>query len=147
MSAGRLATLTLLAVAGCVGEPTVHPVNGRVVSEDGSPIHVGLVEYVPVAGGRSARGRLTSGGEYRLTTVVEGDGAPAGEYIVVISQPQLVLGILRPAPAGHDDEHHGGETTGAGIVPPGYSRHKTTPLRATVVPGENRCDFVLKSAS
>lgn len=145
MNAARYAAIFLLGLAGCDDGPAIHPVSGQITKEDGSPINVGLVEFVPVAGGRSPRGRLTTGGEYRLTTSAEGDGAPAGEYVVVISQPQLAVGALRPAPAAHNDAHHDGQATKLGIVPPPYTRRRASPLRATVAPGENRCDFTLNT--
>lgn len=147
LSSLRYALIGLLALAsGCAGEPSTHPVSGRVEAADGSAINVGLIEFIPVGGGPSARGRLTPGGGYQLTTFAANDGAKAGDYVVLVSQPQLIVGALRPAPEGHNDAHHNGESPGAGLVPPHYAKRDASPLKATVKAGDNRCDFTLSTA-
>lgn len=141
----RVAWLVVATVvAGCTSaEPVTHPVSGSITLEDGSAINVGLVELVPIGGGTSARGRISVGGGYTVGTYGDQDGALVGEYVVLVSQPQLLVGALRPAPAEHLDEHHEGESPGAGIAPRHYGQFNSSPLRATVVPGENHFDFVL----
>lgn len=136
--------LLLPLLVGCGAEPETHPVGGRVAFDGGAAVNVGLVEFVPLAGGPSARGRIEPGGRYVLSTYGEDDGARTGEYVVLVSQPQLVVGSLRPAPEGHNDDHHGGEEFLA-TVPADYARRNASPLRATVEPGENRIDLTLSA--
>ena len=140
-----LSVFAALALAGCNAEPLTHPVSGAVTFSDGSAVSVGLIEFLPTAGGPSPRGVIQPGGTYSLTTYEADDGAPTGDYAVLVSQPQLAVGAMRPAPEGHDDEHHNGESPGASIVPTQYGRRASSPLRATVSVGDNRCDFVIKT--
>lgn len=75
------------AVAGCFGSnrPPTYPVSGTVTWK-GKPVEGARVVFVPQQpGGQAAAGITDAQGRYRLTTYVEGDGAPEGEYRVKVT--------------------------------------------------------------
>lgn len=133
----------LLAVVGCGRRPATHPVSGVVTFSDGEPVRSGLIEFLPVEGGSSARASLNQEGRYLLGVFATGDGAIAGDYVVVISQPQIGAGTLRPPPTGHIAEEHGGEHPPLGLVPTRYASPQTSGLEATVYNSPNTIDFQL----
>ena len=144
MSGRPVVALALLLAAGCSPGPTTHPVTGRVELRAGEPVLVGAIAFIPDERGPTARGQIGPGGVYRLSTFGDGDGAQAGEYTVVISQPQLATGAMRLATQEHIDESHDGVEQRTGIVPERFSRPNESGLRAMVEAGENAIDFVLE---
>ncbi len=76
----------LLVGCGKSGVPT-YPVSGQVVLKDGSTLPMGgrvvfeLVDSDPLL---QAKGYFESDGRFQLTTFENGDGAPAGEYQVMV---------------------------------------------------------------
>lgn len=149
MSGSRIISATIIALValGCSEGPATHPVSGRVELAPGRSVNVGTIAFIPSGKGPSARGALGAGGRYRLSTFGEGDGAPLGEYTVVISQPQLATGAVQAAPQEHLDEHHDGSAEPTGVVPQRFSRPRESGLTAVVRPGENSIDFVLTEES
>lgn len=141
------AVLLVFLAVGCSQGPTTHPVTGRVEVRPGEPVHVGAIAFIPDEKGPTARGLIGPGGVYHLSTFGDGDGAQAGSYRVLISQPQLVAGAIREAPQAHLDESHDGVDVRTGIVPERFSRPQESGLTAVVEAGENAIDFVLIEAS
>jgi hypothetical protein len=85
----------VLAGAGCgkqarPGELPVYPVKGRVTFQ-GEPMPFAVVTFYPAdqpfAQALKSRATADQGGNYQLTTYEFNDGAPAGEYAVVLYVP------------------------------------------------------------
>lgn len=93
-----LALLCCSCGAGKARKPT-HPVEGRVYWKDRkTPATNALVVFRPVKGDSSdewaagfPRGRVGPDGFFKLTTDGERDGAPAGEYVVLIQWPRSAV--------------------------------------------------------
>ena len=89
-----LAAVLLLSVPGCGdGRLTCHPVRGQVFV-DGKPAHGAKVYFFPVNPPSDHRancpiGQVDESGSFTVTTYAEGDGAPAGEYILCFDWPSL----------------------------------------------------------
>ena len=131
-------------LAGCGGDPDL-PKLGRVsgtVKYKGQPVTKGLVTFVPAGGagaqtGQSATGEIGPDGSFTLSTFENNDGAVLGEHIVVvqsrIDDPALegqgmpipdARGRLKIKPSKH-------------LVPEKYGMAAKSPLRHTVVEGNN----------
>jgi hypothetical protein len=142
MSAQRIlnpAVVMLLLGLGC-GEqrPTLYPVAGIAKFSDGQPVRLGLVEFIPTTSGPTARGQLTSDGEFKLRTYAPDDGALPGAYRVVITQavPAPIERVKTPP----DHLAHGST-----IVPRRYGAIESTPLTATVEAKQlNRVELVVE---
>jgi hypothetical protein len=80
--------IVLLAAASCgPAGPKLHPVKGKVLYE-GNPAAGASVVFEPVDGsGDTAKpsGLVGPDGSFTLTTYPHGDGAPAGEYVVLVT--------------------------------------------------------------
>jgi hypothetical protein len=90
-----------LALAGCGtdtngGRPRTYPVSGRVVVKDAKkgttvPADGARIDFVPVGEKLSGHGKDHAGavvdaeGRFRLTTYKPDDGAPAGNYAVLVT--------------------------------------------------------------
>src|SRR5436190_24088854 len=83
--------LTLAAISGC-GGPNLYPVEGKVVFADGTPLAAGTVVFKPKdpKAVMSPRGIIRAAGKFRASTLKEGDGAPPGDYQVLIA-PEAVI--------------------------------------------------------
>lgn len=79
-------TLALTLLAGCGdGRPPVYPVTGSVTYK-GKPAGGAVVMLVPAGGGAySPTGTVGPDGGFRLTTFAPDDGAPAGDYTVLVT--------------------------------------------------------------
>ncbi len=94
MSRILLGALVLVA-AGCGGGalPRTFPAGGKVIHKNGKPLTGGSVEFTTVADPLlRVVGTIGSDGTFTLSTVkdnAKADGAPAGEYRVMV-QPPLV---------------------------------------------------------
>lgn len=118
-----------LATASC-GEPSTrfdcHPVRGLVVVR-GKPLKDVMVVFHPVDPKFKIERPIAytdAGGEFRLTTYTQGDGAPAGDYKVALQ--------MRP-----NDGEGGDQVTSKSKLDWKYARPDTTELKFTVAPGEN----------
>ena len=88
----RLLLLVLVGqfIVGCSKGPTVHPVRGRVVLEDGQPLTTGgSVFFDPVDGGEggekgTARGAIMDDGTFVMGTYTADDGAYPGKHRVMV---------------------------------------------------------------
>ena len=120
--------LSCLLLSACSGKVKLHPVRGEVFYQ-GKPAEGATVVFHqdgstdPNALKPSAV--VGADGSFTLSTYAEGDGAPAGEYVVAVvwfgknAQPDTVTGEMRNR------------------LPPIYGDPKSSPLRATVNEGPN----------
>jgi hypothetical protein len=92
------------AIVGCGdGGIATYPVAGTVMI-DNKPADGAMVIFVPTATSTEAERKRPFGiadgeGRFRLTTLVQEDGAPAGEYKVLVQWP---------APSGKPDDQRSG---------------------------------------
>ncbi|MEQ8788948.1 MAG: hypothetical protein RIC55_21735 [Pirellulaceae bacterium] len=63
---------------------TCHPVTGRVVLTDGTPIQEGVIEFVSPDLSLFAISEITNG-QFQLAISSDDVGCPVGEYLVVVS--------------------------------------------------------------
>lgn len=123
-----LAAAVLTAVPGCGdGRLTCHPVRGQLFV-GGKPAHGGKVYFFPVSPPSDPRancpiGQVDEAGAFTVTTYVQGDGAPAGEYVLCFEWP-----ARHPIKGTFD----GGDRLGGKYMTKDESRH-----RVTINPGEN----------
>jgi hypothetical protein len=139
--------ILLLAAAGCRGKYTPVPVSG-VVTLDGKPVEGATVYFYAVGDdkeGRLAQGATDENGEFKLSTMKEGDGALRREYKVVIvkyvsSRPNLKMPNFPDTPEGkvaqQDFMYRNFEAKGIqpfkNALPPKYENSNTTPLTCNV---------------
>jgi hypothetical protein len=80
-----------LVTAGCSeGEVPVYPIRGKVLDKQGKPAAGAIIVLQPMseeAQATRAVGIANENGEFKLTTRNEGDGAPAGEFVVTVIWP------------------------------------------------------------
>jgi hypothetical protein len=152
----------------------VHPTAGKIASK-GRPVKNAIVRFHPVdpksvelpAGKKGPIIVLTTStnadGEFVMSTYYTGDGIPAGTYTVTVA-PRIVTGNADAAPAPSADASSSppvGEDTSREDLTPAerikkpakpalatiYSDPATSPLKATVKPGEkNDLSFELDAA-
>jgi hypothetical protein len=124
----RPAAFVALAVltAGCADRQVpVYPVAGKV-TVGGKVVSGAQVIFHPADGtADGTRPNAITGpdGTFQLTTRAKGDGAPAGEYKVL---------VVRRVQDGPVDEGRS-----RNVLPEKYNRPDQTPLTATVHPGPN----------
>ena len=137
---GRAATAAVLAC--CVGcndggaasglKVPVFPVKGKVTFE-GEPAAGAFVVFNPKAPPKpdeapsKPRATVQADGSFVLTTAVEGDGAPAGEYDVTVQW-------TKPIKQGNDF------IAGPNVIPKSHASPATTPLHATVRESDNELE-------
>src|SRR5262245_45292449 len=94
---GSALLLVLVVGSGC-GGPKLHPVEGRVAFPDGTSLTVGTVVFIPKDKNvlLSPRGQVRTDGTFRMMTFKEGDGAPEGEYQVLIAPEAVIEGPPTP---------------------------------------------------
>lgn len=122
------------ALTGCGGNGrlTCHPVSGQVLY-NGEPLAGVDVAFHPADPkndtGYPPHATTDADGRFKLMTYSAGDGAPAGEWKVAVAF----------AVQANDD---GADQTVrlAAQVPAKYHRKDTTPVTATIRPGENTLD-------
>lgn len=66
--------------------PPLYPVEGTVAFATGAPVRYASIEFVPTTSGPSPRGQIDAKGRFALGTYDGIDGAPAGDYKVVVIQ-------------------------------------------------------------
>jgi hypothetical protein len=133
--------------AGCSGEtskplPATVEVSGKVTL-DGAPLTSAMVTYVPKGEtkGIECVGVTDDTGEYTLKQIRGKDGAPPGEYTVVINRyvkadgsPIILDGSEPPANLGAVES-----------LPPHYSSASDSTLTKTVPEAGGKLDFELVS--
>jgi hypothetical protein len=85
---GQLAAFAVVAasLSSCgPGGPTLYPVTGKVLFEDKPADGALVVLHPPDPNGPKPSGTAGADGTFKLTTYPHGDGAPAGEYVVLVT--------------------------------------------------------------
>jgi hypothetical protein len=118
------AGMTAAGLSGC-GDPNaartqqLHPVKGKVVQADGTPLKSGLVVLVSTTAATEYSGKIGADGSFEVKTAY-GDGAPEGTYKVRIETDPTTLpqakarpGVRKPPanlpfPAKYNDESSSG---------------------------------------
>jgi hypothetical protein len=121
----------VFALGGC-GGGGLHPVQGKLVYEDGQPVTelAGYsVTFTSEKLGKSAVGDIAEDGSFRLTTERPNDGALPGEYQVIVSQPH-------PNPERNQNR--------GPFVDLAYEDPLLSDLKATVEPKNNDFTFRLR---
>jgi hypothetical protein len=117
-------------LAGC-GGPTAIPcaaVQGTVL-QNGQPLPEAMVVFHPQGDQAVAAPRpiayTNAQGEFSLTTIKQGDGAPLGKYAITVElrEPRLV---------GEEQVRDG-----RNLLPPRYANPQTSPLSFDVAEGKN----------
>lgn len=137
--AGTLVACAALT-SGCgPRRAAVHPASGEVRLR-GKPFPKADVTFVPT-GGRPALGQTDAQGRFTLRTWAADDGAVAGEHVVCIVKHDE--SPLPPPKRGAPVDPYA-EAMRPNVAPSVYASPVTSPLRATVVPGQdNRFEFDL----
>ena len=128
-SALRIAVaVAALTAASCGGGgPKLHPVKGSVLYQD-KPAVGATVVFQPL--NSTAESLMPSGvvgedGTFTLKTPPHGDGAPAGEYVVLVTLfPPNAREMRNPS----------------SLLPVWYGSPADSPLRATVTSGNNQLE-------
>jgi hypothetical protein len=87
-----LLLIGFVAATGCgKGKLPRYPVHGSV-NVDGKPADGAMVIFCPVTASEEAKtkrpfGMTGADGKFELTTIVQGDGAPPGDYKVLVQWP------------------------------------------------------------
>ena len=121
-------------VGGCGGG--LNPVEGTVLWKDGSPAKELAGSHVVFDLPEkqiSARGIVQSDATFRLTTRKPDDGAPAGDYQV------LVIEVGRKSLGGPD-----ASAIAPGVMDSKFSDPRTSGLTATVKPGTNKITLTVE---
>jgi hypothetical protein len=131
-----LFALTLIAAAGCGGEPRHESVSGRVTL-DGSPLDLAKIEFRPDTENGLAVGSMIEGGRYQLPNP---PGLSVGHYRVRIVS--VSDSVVRPNQPPDIDL---APSKGAKVerIPRRYNEETT--LQAEVKSGGNSVDFALTS--
>jgi hypothetical protein len=158
----RYLLISFVVLVGCNGgggaaKVATHKVTGKVTM-GGSAVAGATVTFSPEKGSSPAAMGLTDAqGVYTLTTYAAGDGAPEGDYKVLVykeapkseasSGPQhdpKAGGTPQgpPGPKGHGGSNKKGGPAGS-LLPEKYSSASDTPLKKTVKSGENTIDLEL----
>ena len=158
-SARAFAALALamlcVPVAGCgaaggSGGPAVFPVTG-VVKLNGQPVAGADIVFNLKDGTGSSFGRTDASGIYQLTTRRSNDGAPPGDYLVVISKadeapPPDSANIPQDSPNYNPfvGKAAPAKPKAKSGIPAKYADAKTSGLTARVLEEKNTIDFELK---
>ncbi|MDR1484428.1 MAG: hypothetical protein LBT09_06355 [Planctomycetaceae bacterium] len=143
--------LLILFCSGCgSSKPALGKVEGTVTL-DGQPLKKGNIIFT-TKGARDAFGIIENGVIQRVTTFVEGDGAPVGQAAVAIiavketENKPLAVNVSDTAdpstPTTDNSVVMSGEEF---LVPIHYTNPETSGLTATIQKGINTLNFELKS--
>ena len=140
---GLCALAVLATCAGCGdGRPSLFPVHGAVVFSSGEPVRQATIELVPEGPSPSPRGKTDVDGRFTIGTYGPEDGAPAGEYRVVVLQvmPPRAAELIRKL--GEEHAEHGGKIP---VVSLKYSDPQTSNLAYVVKPNnDNQMQLVVE---
>ena len=115
-----LAFLLAFSLIGC-GNDGMTKVSGKVTFGDGAPVTRGTVYFD--SGTYAASGPIQPDGTYVLGSLRPGDGAPAGEYVVILVKEW------------EDPVDEDGNTINTFEVHPRYTNRETSGLTFTIEPG------------
>jgi hypothetical protein len=157
--------VTCLSISGCTDKPVgdaaqpVFKVKGKITMA-GGPVPNAFVSFSPKGKQPVATGRTGKDGNYTLTTYDTGDGAAAGDYVVLVTKPSASTAPAIPALGSHDAKArtapdgaamHAAKAEGSGTgeaespLPEKYSKANESDLLATVKPSnDNELNFELK---
>jgi hypothetical protein len=125
----RVAPVAALVALLCGCGSGTYPVEGRLVWKDGTPateLAGSNVIFDGVDQKSSALGSIQPDGSFRLTTHNPNDGAPAGDYnVLVIEVGRKPLGGAEPG------------ALAPGVMDERFADPSTSKLTATVKPGKN----------
>jgi hypothetical protein len=94
----------------------------------GEPAAGAFLVFHPIDGGEERpQAQVAPDGTFRLSTRSEGDGAPAGDYAVTVEWWKVRF-------------EQGEAIPGANVIPPQYASPEQSPLKVTVIEGENRLE-------
>ena len=134
---GQLATVASLAVllssCGGSGGPKLHPVTGKVLCDD-QPAEGATVVFHPAnskADSLMPSGVVGKDGTFTLRTYPHGDGAPEGDYVVLVTWFEAAAA---PKKEGRDPPEPKSK------LPEQYADATQSGLKATVKPGENKLE-------
>jgi hypothetical protein len=120
-----------LLLAGCGGgpkAPACAPVQGSVKYKS-KPLAEAIVVLHriggDVEGNQKPMATTDASGNFTLTTFHQNDGAPPGEYAITVE-------LRAPQMAGEEMTR-----SGPNLLPPRYARPETSPVKYTVVEGDN----------
>ena len=141
-----LAPVVIFAtLSSCSNRVATYPASWTVRFSDGEPVRVGVVEFRS-ENGTCARAKLDAAGSFALGTFANDDGAPAGEFKVIVVQ------YFDAPPRNHvhthsdhdEDEAHGHDHVTDARVASKFTDYATSPLRAKIsADAENKFDFVV----
>ncbi len=145
--------VVLSATLGCSdNRPPTYPVTGTVEFETGGPVRFGVIEFIPKKRGPSARGNIGPDGAYTLGTFGPSDGAPEGDYTVIVMQPPALPPYAAehapPGQTGLDAEEHAAHSDDPFKVPERFADYRNSGLTAKVLPqAENDVPIVIDRTS
>lgn len=121
------AALTGLVSASCSGGPKLYPARGKVLFQN-QPAEGAVVVFHPTGADATApkpSGKVGPDGTFSLSTHPHGDGAPAGDYTVVVTWfPSNARDLDNPK----------------NKLPSKYATVTESRLKATVKPGPNELE-------
>jgi hypothetical protein len=115
---------------------TVHPVKGKVLLPDGKPVTSGRIVFASTKSTLTAPATIEKDGSFTVKGSV-GDGLPEGDYKVHIEVDETKLPQVKGVPS---------RRKGTLPFPAEYSEADTSPLKATIKPGDNVLEFPLKKS-
>jgi hypothetical protein len=118
--------LALLCSACSSGRKPVHSVRGQILV-DGQPAAQAQVLFRPAEGGNNdpqPTGQTDDQGYFHLTSYVNGDGAPVGDYLVTVTWFRVYGG-------------NGQEVVRYNALPQHYADPKNSQLRVSIAKGNN----------
>ncbi len=149
-----LLLILLLVVTGCSSNdwPATAPVSGTVTFR-GEPVPNADLGFQSAGAPRYGYGTTDAAGHYTLTTFEPADGGIIGDHVVVIvpgkpSESLPDISSLDMNDPKNDAAYRKALETNSHpaqnpAVPARYGSPDTTPLKATVKPGDNVIDFDL----
>lgn len=141
---GALALVALAGLIGCGGRGKLVKVEGKVTL-NGAPVKGAQVTLIPVSGeGEKPSGFTGDDGTFRLSTFSSNDGAPPGDYKVIVVKkavqeggPEMKegmvmdqIGMMKKAQQGQG----GGKPKVESDLPLSYADPEKTPLKQRVPP-------------
>jgi hypothetical protein len=126
-----LAVALLCASCARTGRPPVYPAQGKIYYE-GKPTANALVILHPLKNDpqlESVRplAHVEPDGSFKLTTFDNGDGAPAGEYVVTVDWREKTAPVEGAPP-------------GRSLLPPRYANPQLSQLRVQIKEGTNELE-------
>lgn len=116
-----LITILILMSTGCgSSQPTVVPVQGKVVFSDGQPVKLGTVEFYSDEHQLSATGTIRNNGSFLLGTFTTDDGAVPGKHRAIVMQM-----VINDTMTKHVLDH-------GAPVDPIYGSYITSPLEVII---------------